>query len=361
MARTIIDATTAQHAQGGIGVVIRGVLQGVVDNGASGDVTVIRGPGLVVPPSIDTITVPRMTGRLRRLAYQRLLMAGDWRLRGRGANALVTMDSYLPLTPVPGFARLSCFVHDVLPLTHPHFFGRANLVPKRAGLRSATRAAAVLTSSEFTARRIYDELGVTARVARFGCGQLADAEADGLLAAPPTARGDFALYVGAIEARKDLPTLINGFGLAQTAQPALRRLALVGNWRTPYGIALRRWVKTLPSGHAIRFLGSVAPADTATLLGRARVLVYPSLAEGFGLPVLEGMATSTPVVASDIPEVRSWAGDACSYFAPENAEELAGALVAASTDRAESLTARGRELSATYRWRTFASELLAAA
>ena len=61
-------------------------------------------------------------------------------------------------------------------------------------------------------------------------------------------------------------------------------------------------------------------------LSSATAVVYPSRAEGFGLPVLEVLALATPIAASDLPVIRSWAGDACTYAAPGDIDLWTGAL-----------------------------------
>lgn len=359
MGRTVVDATTAEHAHGGIGVVIRGLLDGVETLGLGDDVVVVHGPSLHVPAGVGTLQTRMVSRRYGRLAYQRLLVAADRRLAKLDADRLLTMDSYISIVPVPGIRRRDCFIHDVLPITHPQFFSRAGLVPKRIGLATSRWASAVFTSSGHTATRIQQHLGVTAVPVRFGCGQLQDEEADALLSEPPERPGGYYVYVGAVEERKDLRTLV--LALTMTRRPGLApaKLAIVGNYHTPEGLRLRCWAKGV-AGDQVRFLGRLSGADTRQLVRRATALVYPSRAEGFGLPVLEGMALGTPVVASSIPEIRSWAGDACLYFEAGNAQDLATAMEEAAGDAGHEAAARGRALSEGYRWRQFAARLLAA-
>jgi glycosyltransferase involved in cell wall biosynthesis len=108
--------------------------------------------------------------------------------------------------------------------------------------------------------------------------------------------------------------------------------------------------------------GYVPDADLAALYSGARAFVYPSLYEGFGLPVLEAMRCGTPVIASDSTSLPEVVGDAGLLVAPTDAAALSDALLRLATDDAlaADLARRGRERSALFSWERTADETVRA-
>jgi glycosyltransferase involved in cell wall biosynthesis len=143
---------------------------------------------------------------------------------------------------------------------------------------------------------------------------------------------DYLLYVGAIQARKD------PLAAADAAREVGMPLVAVGPKREP---ALARELEQ----RGVDLRGHVEKAELAQLYRGAAALVLPSRFEGFGLPVLEAMASGTPVVASNDPAIREVAGDA-ALFADD---DLAGAIRHALTDR-DRLAAAGLERAKTFSW-----------
>ncbi|MBI5947804.1 MAG: glycosyltransferase family 4 protein [Chloroflexi bacterium] len=361
MSTILIDATTAQHARGGIGVVTNGLLSALAGQQFGHQITVAAGPSTPVPAPLHAWRPPLVARSQGRILFQRIALPALLGPSDRQPDRVLYLDSYVPLWRWPGStAATAAFVHDVLPLTHPSYFGSRKDIWKRLGFRAIARQAPeVVTSCEFTAAEIQRELGLPSRVVRFGCGQISDAQAERFLAEAPPRRRRYVLYVGAIEARKDLRTLVHA--VLRTDHPGGEDLTLVivGNWRTEEGRAFRRWAQAVAPGR-VRFLGRRDSPETLTLLRSAGALVYPSVAEGFGLPVLEGLAAGTPVVAANIPVIRSWAGDTAHYFQPGDAVSLGEAIEEALSPAAEWKAVRGLALSETYRWSGFARGLLAA-
>ena len=150
-----------------------------------------------------------------RLLYQRLLLPLEISRLGGAldrVDRVLLLDAYVPLIRPQRDVRYAALVHDVLPLTHPHFWPPAKRLVKRLAFASLRRSGATLfTSSEHNAREIERLLGAEARVVRFGCGQLSDAEADEARVAPLPAREPYLVYVGAVEPRKDVLSLLDAF------------------------------------------------------------------------------------------------------------------------------------------------------
>ena len=163
----------------------------------------------------------------------------------------------------------------------------------------------------------------------------------------------FVLSLATVEPRKGLDVLI----AAMRDVPA--DLVVVG--QAGWGdVDLRRWAADAGLDDArLHLLGRIPDADLAVVLSRAAVLAVPSRAEGFGLPVLEGMAAGVPVVHSDAPALLEVGGGATLSFTREDAAHLADRLteVMGDTRLAAELAARGRLRAADYSWERAAEAL----
>jgi glycosyltransferase involved in cell wall biosynthesis len=161
----------------------------------------------------------------------------------------------------------------------------------------------------------------------------------------------FILFVGTIEPRKNLLRLIDSFDRISREYPQLL-LVIAGKagWNfEEIFVAIRESVNR----GKIRYLGFVSDPEKKVLLSRCEVLIYPSLYEGFGLPVLEAMASGAPVITSNISSLPEVAGDAAFLVNPNSTEEMVDALrmILASADLRRALAAAGRCRAAEFSWR----------
>ncbi len=160
----------------------------------------------------------------------------------------------------------------------------------------------------------------------------------------------FLLAVGTIEPRKDLPTLVAAFDQLASQRPDLR-LVIAG----PDGWGAAQLTAAVArSRHQDRIIrtGAVDEATKCELLRSARVLTYPSLYEGFGLPPLEAMSVGTPVVTTEVPAITEVCGDGVSVVPVGDAEAVAKAIDALLGDdelRRRQIE-RGHEIVARYDW-----------
>ena len=143
---------------------------------------------------------------------------------------------------------------------------------------------------------------------------------------------DFVLAVATIERRKNLPQLVRAFGLVAARHPELR-LVLAGGDGDDRA-AVDAAVDALPAGIGGRvvFAGYVDDGVRSWLLHHARVLAYPSWDEGFGFPLLDAMASSLPIVASDAGSIPEVTAGAALLVGPADLDGLAGAIEQALTD-----------------------------
>ena len=170
--------------------------------------------------------------------------------------------------------------------------------------------------------------------------------------------GRYLLFVGTIQPRKNLIRLFDAFDSLR-ADPAFADVRLVVAGK-PGWLSAPIIARANALGDRIVLLGYVAQTDLAALISGALAFVYPSLYEGFGLPVLEAMACGAVVVASDTPALAEVAGDAALLPDPNDTAAIAAALRAAVIDERQRATLRARALAraATYSWQTAASTTL---
>jgi glycosyltransferase involved in cell wall biosynthesis len=170
----------------------------------------------------------------------------------------------------------------------------------------------------------------------------------------------FLLYVGTIEPRKNLDRLMEALALAR-GDGAGVELVCVG----PYGWSARDLagrVERLGLGSAVRFTGYVPAAELPALYSLAQAFVFPSIYEGFGLPVVEAMACGTPVVTANNSSLAEIAGDAALTVDPHDVAALAAAILRVSGDAElrRTLAERGLRRAAEFSWERSAREMLAA-
>jgi glycosyltransferase involved in cell wall biosynthesis len=169
----------------------------------------------------------------------------------------------------------------------------------------------------------------------------------------------FVLYVGAIEPRKNLPRLMEAFAAARRAGVP-HELVCVG----PYGWSSRdlyACVDRLDLSRVVHFTGYVPSDDLPFIYNLAEFFVFPSIYEGFGLPVIEAMACGTPVITANTSSLHEIAEGAAETIDPKSVDALAAAIVrvASSEERRGQLSALGLARASEFSWTRTAREMLA--
>jgi glycosyltransferase involved in cell wall biosynthesis len=170
---------------------------------------------------------------------------------------------------------------------------------------------------------------------------------------------EYVLYLGINKPHKNLVRLIDAFSCTTRHHTLRFALVIAGAWDSRY-LEPKEQMKALGLENAIRFLGPVPEEDLPALYAGAALFVFPSLYEGFGLPVLEAMACGVPVACSDISSLLEVCGDAALYFDPGDVEAIAEVLCSAMTnpDLRATLQERGLARAAQFSWKRTAGETL---
>jgi alpha-1,3-rhamnosyl/mannosyltransferase len=194
------------------------------------------------------------------------------------------------------------------------------------------------------------------RAIHHGAGQL---ESLAGAAAAPTGEPPFALFVGTLEPRKGLPTLLEAWRVARAERESERvpRLRLVGRWGWGTDALRAACAKAAAEGW-LEVLGYVTAERLALLYRQASFVVLPSLYEGFGLPLLESMHAGTPLLASDLPVTREVAGPAAIYAPAGDIAAWAAAILrlSASPEERARLAAEGTRRARGFSWQRAARE-----
>ncbi len=284
-----------------------------------------------------------------------------WNLRaaraaGRDCDVFLSSNSYL--TPLFTHTPAVVIVYDLVTFELALRPNRRSAVIERLTLGACMRrAAAIIAISQATADALAARFPATAARTTVALLGTSPALVEPAHEQPLPAPG-FVLAVGTLEPRKNLPRLVAAYRELDAAVQSRHPLVVVGalGWET--GETLDA-VRSL--GERAILLGHVSDAELAELYRRCAVFCYPSLAEGFGLPVLEAMAAGAAVLTatnSSLPEV---GGDAVEYADARDVASIAAGLrrLLDSPARRAELGARALERAREFSWARFAERTLA--
>jgi glycosyltransferase involved in cell wall biosynthesis len=306
--------------------------------------------------------IRRPAGSLpRRIWYDQVGIRKD--CHRLGANAVHYPAS---VGNVFGLRNMVLTIHDLSFLHHPEWYtaGRAAYLNWTVA-RSARLAARIVCVSQTTAQDVIERYGVAPErvdVAPNGVDdRFTPMPADDVARIRETYRLPelFILYVGTLEPRKNIVRLVQAFEAA--ASHVAHDLVLVGREGWKCGPLLAA-IEQSPARERIHRIGHVEHGDLPSVLSAADAFAYPSLFEGFGLPVAEAMACGVPVLTSNVSSLPEVAGDAALLVDPYDIEALAAGLrrVAADSALRAALRERGPAQAARYTWERTAELTLAA-
>lgn len=265
----------------------------------------------------------------------------------------------LPLF-VPRRTKVVAHVHDISFRRFPGYVGLSDwfflssLIP-----RTMRRADLVVAPSRFTGDEIVAVYGVSReRVAIVP--NAADARFSGTVTEDERRRvreryglpERFVLSVGTMQPRKDIPSIIRAFASVRSRIPDMGLVLVGGRGGHNYDAGIDLAIAEAGLWRAVLFPGYVGDADLPAIYASARILVFPSRYEGFGLPLVEAFSVGVPVVASDIPPFREVGGDAVSYFPVGDIARAAEAMytLSMSEDARDRAISLGNGRSEAYSW-----------
>jgi glycosyltransferase involved in cell wall biosynthesis len=328
---------------------------------AAGGVDLIGvGPGgrrVPSPPWTPALPIKRLPAPYQ-LIYD-LWHRVHWPPVQRATGRVDLVHATTAMVPPSGGVPLAVTIHDLFPLTDPDRFTPRGVRLLTAGIeRARATADLVLCPTQATADDClaHGFAPDRIRVTPWGTAPVEVSPAE--LERVRTAHGlqrPYVLWVGTVEPRKNLRSLIDAFAALGSRD---EELVLVG----PDGWNEDLSARLAPLGSRVRRLGFVSGVDLVALYAGATVFCFPSLREGFGLPVIEAMAAGAPVIASNDAAVAEVGGDAALLIDPTDHDGWVDALRSVLDDPtlADRLAAAGRARARTFTWERAAAQTLAA-
>lgn len=283
-------------------------------------------------------------------------------LRCIGADVFFSPDSFLSLAAK---TRTVMTLHDIVPLHAPEQVPLApRLFYQKFMPRYARRADQIVAISEFVKQDIVQTIGiqpariqVVANGCRDGFAPISKAEKQAVRREFADGQAYF-FYAGTVHPRKNLHRLIRAFDQFKNRTGAPVKLLIGGRFLFQTGEILEAW-QTARHRDDVRFLGYLPDETLQKLTAAALALAYVSLAEGFGLPLLEAMHSEVPIVTSNVSALPEVAGDAAVLVNPLSENEISAALERLFLDEKlrQNLVVHGRSQREKFSWDTAAASI----
>ena len=254
------------------------------------------------------------------------------------------------------FCKSVVTIHDVSYAYVPNEFLKKDLYQLIHWTRSSVeKASEIIAVSETTKNDLIKQYGINEKKVRV--------IHNGYTAPVGTAKRKkdqqpYILYVGTLQPRKNIITLIEAFERLHTLHPEFR-LKLAGKKGWMYESTIEA-AHSSSAASAIDFLGYVSDEQKQELYANASCFVLPSLYEGFGIPLLEAMSNGCPVIAADSSSLPEVGGDACLYFNPHQSDSLFNGLnrLISDSSLSHSLIKKGYVRASQFSWASCADKTL---
>lgn len=293
-------------------------------------------------PNIHTVTPSSLIQQLRLGSAWRTFSLG--RLMRDHVDLFHGLSHELP-RGIPSGIRKVVTIHDLIFYRYPEYYNPIDVKIYKGKVKHACRAADhIVAISEQTKQDVIDYLGINAdriSVVYQGCHENFLKTADNLEKKRAREKYNlpqsYILYVGTIESRKNVLTLVKAF--RETASRIPHDLVLVGK-ATKYQRQIESYLSDSKIQSRVHIINQAAFDDLPAIYQQASVFVYPSLFEGFGIPIVEAMNSRVPVITSTGSCFAEAGGSAALYVSPQDEEMLAEQLLRILNEGAEGRAAR---------------------
>lgn len=317
-----------------------------------------------LPPNVSIITTKGGSGKIGKVLFEQRTFP---QMVGR-----VSADiAHVPYWggPLSSPARLVTSVLDVIPIAIPDYSrGAAARLYTSLVSTSARGSAHTLTLSSASKADIVkylqlpeESITVTYLAADDVYNPRMGKERDEEVRRKYDLPDEFVLYLGGFDIRKQVNQLLLAYTYVTSSGVPLVIGGREPQWGSDMFPDMRKYAEELGLTDLIHWTGYIDEADKPSLYRLAKVFVFPSIYEGFGLPVLEAMASGTAVVANEVSSIPEVAGDAAFLVKEGEARAMGGAILSLLNQDAfrESLVNQGLARATTFSWRKTAKETLA--
>lgn len=286
----------------------------------------------------------------------------------QGIDLLFAPSSYIiPSIAIFRKPRVILVIHDLVAFLFPKRHDiKATAVEKstlQAAISNAVHIICVSENTKNDLRRIFkvlpEKISVIPEAARQNFHPTGGKKLCQKILRKYNLPNNYLLFVGTLEPRKNLPRLIEAYSMLSAKLRKDLHLVIVGGKGWLFKEIFAKVQEYGLEDH-IHFPGYVQDEDLPAILSNARIFIYPSLYEGFGLPILEGFACEVPIICSDTPALQEVANNACYNFPAKDVNTLADAITNLSNDpeMAKRLVDAGRERLKQYSWHNTAKQVL---
>ena len=313
-----------------------------------------REPAVALPPGTETVDHSDWEWHASDGKIKRLMRKTRRSIRRkRFPSSDLFHSTYYTRSPVPTLPEVLT-VHDMIPETVPHFFwGDADveIAIKRGCIEAAAAIITISSATRDDLVRIYPDVAERVTVVHHGAEHLL-ANPVGIQADLPDGKEPYILFVGDRAGYKNFAIMMDS--LQESAWPKGFRLAVVGR---PFSEAEKTALRYRGIASRVVHMGRVSDQELRDIYCRSSGFVFPSVAEGFGFPILEAQSLGVPVAASDIPVFHEVGGNAFVPFPPLDSGKLAKAVahLVEPTTR-DLLTLNGIENTKRFSWERCAEE-----
>ena len=265
---------------------------------------------------------------------------------------IMLFQNYIPIW---GTKKIKCvdYVHDFLFFDYPQFFTKLERFIFGFMKYSVLKSDHVITISNSERKRILNNCNIKGDKVSFVYHGLDSMFYERIESVKATIKikyelpQDFILYVGRLNVRKNIKSLLISLSELDRSIP----LVIVGNLDNQ-GFDIQKIVNNLKIKDKVKFLGYVPDKDLAEIVASAKIFVFPSFAEGFGLPPLEAMKSGIPTIISNTTSLPEVCGDAALSFNPEKIYELTSLIKLLLNNRKiyEKYKVKGLNKSKEYTW-----------